>query len=253
MSIIHSFHKNSKPIINLEDLCTKSDVTLDVCIINFSEKIMNALIEDDLLDLVSDSLIKTVSCTYPIYRFKDTNIGIFKTSVGAPITTGLMEEVSYFFSCSRFVLFGTCGSLDKNIPANSLIVPTHAYRDEGVSYHYMEPSDYIEIKNSQKVIKILEQLKVDFAVGRTWTTDAFYRETEAEMALRKQEGCIAVEMEISACQAVANYRGIEFYTFLYRGDNLDSKKWDRDLTSNMPKDERLKILNVALTIAKMVK
>lgn len=99
----------------------------------------------------------------------------------------------------------------------------------------------------------MEQLKVDFAVGRTWTTDAFYRETEAEMALRKQEGCIAVEMEISACQAVANYRGIEFYTFLYRGDNLDSEKWDRGLTSNMPKDERLKILNVALTIAKMVK
>lgn len=252
MSIINSYHINSKPIISPQDVYVKSEITFDACIINFSSKIMDALIEDDVIELISDSTLKSVSCYYPIYRFKGTNIGIFKTTVGAPITSGLMEEVNYIHSCNKFVMFGTCGGLDKNIPASSLIVPTHAYRDEGVSYHYMEPSDYIEINNSSIVAKILKDMNIEFVEGKTWTTDAFFRETEEEMALRRQEGCIAVEMEISACQAVANYREIEFYTFLYRADNLDSEKWDRGVTSNMPKDERLKILNVAFTIAKII-
>lgn len=253
MSIIDSFHKNSRAIIKVENAYLKSDVVFDSFIVTFSSRILDALIEDKAIELISEDIIKSISCNYPVYRFIGTNIGLIKTTVGAPITSAIIEEVAYVFSCNKAVVFGTCGSLDKSIPANKLIVPTEAYRDEGVSYHYMEPSDYIKMNNTDSVCHILDKLQIGYVIGKTWTTDAFYRETEEEMALRKKEGCIAVEMELSACQAVCNYANIELFAFLYRADNLDSDSWEKgQRDSLLPKDERLKILNVAYEIAKAI-
>ena len=252
MSIIDSFDSEKSSTINLCDVYPISEHTLDACIINFSYKIMDALLEDDLIELLDGETIKSVACKYPIYICKGTNIGIVKTTIGAPIAAGLIEEIGHVFSCNKFVMFGSCGGLDKDIPSNKLIVPTHAYRDEGMSYHYAPPSDYIEVKNHAKVSQILTDLNIDFVKGKTWTTDAFYRETRRNMQIRRSEGCIAVEMEVSACQAVADFRKHEFYNFLYRADNLDSSQWDKGILSSISMDERLKHYFIALEIAKRV-
>lgn len=249
MSIIDAFDSDKGSTINPHDVYVKSIHTLDVCIINFSYKIMNALTEDGLVELLDGETIKSIACKYPVYKYKGTNIGIVMTTVGAPIASTLIEEIGYVFSCRKFVMFGSCGGLDRGITSNMLIVPTHAYRDEGMSYHYAPAGDYIEIKNHGRVADILTELNIDFVQGRTWTTDAFYRETRRNMERRKREGCIAVEMEVSACQAVADFRGYEFYNFLYRADNLDSSKWERGILSSVSIDERLKHFFVALEIA----
>ena len=251
--ITDSFDISSPAVMDRCDVLKKSELALDAVIINFSYKIMDALIEDGLLEPVDEEpLIKSVSCPYPVYRYKGTNIGIVKTTVGAPIAAGLIEEISYVYSTGKFVLFGSAGGLDKSISPGALIVPTHAYRDEGMSYHYAPPSDYIEVKNHDTVSTILEDLGIEHVKGRTWSTDAFYRETRATMAKRVAEGCIAVEMELSACQAVADFRGADLYAFLYRADNLDSAKWEKSILSDISIDERLKHFFVALHIAKRI-
>lgn len=254
MSIINSYDETKTSVINPEDCLPKHPLKLDACIINFSYKVTDALLGDGLLDEIEGEggVIKSVSHLYPVYLIKGTNIGFIQTSVGAPMTSGLIEEISYIFSCKKFIMFGSCGGLDKSISANKLIVPTHAYRDEGVSYHYAPPSDYIEIKNSVKVAFILQKLNIDHVCGRIWTTDALYRETRRNLELRKADGCIAVDMEVSACQAVADFRGLEFYNFLYRADNLDSTKWDKGILSDISLDDRLQHFFLALHIAKHV-
>lgn len=253
MSIINSFRKNGKPKITVEDVYKKNSATLKVFIVTFSEKIIDALINDGLIELLSEDAIKSISCSYPVYRFVNSDIGIVKTTVGAPITSALIEEVAYVFSCKKVVFFGSCGGLDKNISPSKIIIPTDAYRDEGTSYHYLEPSDYIKIKNADKIAELFSSMNVDFAKGKTWTTDAFYRETEEEVEERKSEGCICVEMEVSACQAVCDYAGLEFYPFLYRADNLDASSWDKGVVDkSLPKDERLKILSLAYFVAKKI-
>ena len=53
-----------------------------------------------------------------------------------------------------------------------------------------------------------------------WTTDAIMRETVGQMLRRKNEGCIAVEMEIAGVQAVCDFHGLELYCFVATGDVL---------------------------------
>ena len=45
----------------------------------------------------------------------------------------------------KLVLFGTCGVLDEDIKETSIIIPSHALRDEGTSFHYVEASDEIAV------------------------------------------------------------------------------------------------------------
>ena len=249
MSITDSFDPVGKPLITPADSYRKSPYALDVCVINFSQKIMDALIGDGVVELLEADRVRCVSCYFPVYRVRGTNIGIVKTTVGAPITAALAEEMSYVYSCRKFVMFGSCGGLDSSIAPGKLIVPTHAYRDEGMSYHYAPPADYIEVKNHAFVASALDSLGVGYVTGRTWTTDAFYRETDLLCARRRAEGCIAVEMEVIAVQAVADFYGLELYNFLYRADNLDAASWECSYLSDMPHDERLSHFYVALEVA----
>ena len=106
------------------------------------------------------------------------------------------------------------------------MVPTESYRDEGTSYHYATPSDYIINKNSNVVKEFLESKRLPYVLGKNWTTDAFYRETENNITKRKNDGCISVDMECSAMQAVCDFRNLELYYFFTSADLLDSPEWD---------------------------
>lgn len=73
----------------------------------------------------------------------------------------------------------------------------------------------------------MESKKLPYVLGKNWTTDSFYRETENNLAKRKADGCISVEMECSAMQAVCDFRGLQLYYFLTSGDLLDAPEWDQ--------------------------
>lgn len=59
-------------------------------------------------------------------------------------------------------------------------------------------------------------------------------------------------MELSAIQAVTDFRNLELYNFLYRSDNLDCEQWEKEITSKVNRDDRLKSFFVALEIAKRI-
>jgi len=139
----------------------------------------------------------------------------------------MLEDVSTMLDCKKILVFGSAGTLDKSC-YGKVVVPTFAYRDEGASYHYAEPADYIEIKNNKIVSAFMEKHKIPFATGKVWTIDAFYRETERNMQRRKQEGCVVVDMECSALQALCDFRGFDLYYFLLSGDLLDAPEWDEE-------------------------
>jgi uridine phosphorylase len=118
--------------------------------------------------------------------------------------------------------------LDGAIGLGHVVVPATAVRDEGTSYHYLPPSR--EVAASPAAVQAIEQAlqkhHVPYVVGKTWTTDAIYRETPTRIARRRAEGCHVVEMEAAAFFAVAQFRGVRFGQLLYGGDDLTGDSWD---------------------------
>ena len=165
--------------------------------------------------------------------YKDTDIAFYLSRVGAPACVVGFEEI-VAMGAKKFVLFGSCGVLDDDKVKNKLIIPISAVRDEGTSYHYIAPSPEIEADpHSVKILEsVLSNCGYPYIKGKTWTSDAIYRETLPLIQERKQESCIAVEMECASMLAVAKYRHIPFIQFLYGADDLSSEIWDiRDLAS----------------------
>ncbi len=150
----------------------------------------------------------------------------YKTYVGAPACVGTIEDALSVIKTNKYIVFGGAGCLDKEIAHGKVMVPTEAYRDEGTSYHYAPASDYITIKNADIVAKFMEINKIPYVKGKTWTTDAFYRETINNFKKHKEDGCISVEMECAALQAMCSFRGLGLYTFFSSGDLLDAPEWD---------------------------
>jgi len=143
------------------------------------------------------------------------------------MSAALLEE-AIAFGCRKFIACGGAGVLNKDIAVGHLIVVSSAVRDEGASYHYLPPSREAVADETgvQALVRVLENRNVPHLVGKTWTTDAPYRETPARIARRREEGCLTVEMESAGMMAVAQFRGVTFGQVLYGGDDLSGAEWD---------------------------
>lgn len=190
---------------------------------------------DVLRDLADKGELKTAHNLrsemglHPIYEmeFAGTKLAVFHPCVGAPTAGALLEEL-IAHGCRKFIACGGAGVLDGEIARGHVVLPTSAVRDEGTSYHYLPPSR--EVAPSASAIKVLRRILdshgCPYVSGKTWTTDAFYRETRTKIARRRAEGCLTVEMEAAAFFAVAQFRNVEFGQLLYGGDDCSGEVWD---------------------------
>jgi uridine phosphorylase len=166
---------------------------------------------------------------HPLYEIvhRGQRLAICHPGVGAPLAAGLLEEL-IGYGCRAFVACGGCGVLDRDIPLGGLVVVSAAVRDEGTSYHYIPPAREVEAQEAgvAALLSALRERNIPHRVGKTWTTDAPYRETPTDIARRRQEGCLVVDMEAAALIAVARYRRVTLGQILYGGDDLSGDEWD---------------------------
>lgn len=180
---------------------------------------------------------------HPLYLYTtgERTIALLHQAVGAPLAAALLEE-TIAVGGRKFIACGGAGVLDRTVTMGQLLVPTAAVRDEGTSYHYLPPAREVEPTPAAvaAIESVLTRRKIDYVLTKTWTTDAYFRETRDKVALRREEGCLTVEMEAAALFAVARYRGVEFGQVLYGGDNLDADQWEhRDWIKNQSVREML--------------
>lgn len=166
---------------------------------------------------------------HPIYEIEyiGRRLAFYQPGVGAPLAAGLMEE-AIAYGCRKFIACGGCGVLEKGMAVGNLIVVSGAVRDEGTSYYYLPPESEVAAhpKGIAALEAVLQESKVPYRKGKTWTTDAPYRETRQRMKRRIDQGCITVEMEAAALIAVAQHRRVSFGQLLYAGDDLSGSQWD---------------------------
>jgi len=197
------------------------------CIVCFFREVIDKVISEHDAKIVAEN--RWEDGPHHVYEisYQNQRLAFFHPGVGAPLAAGLLEEV-IAFGCRKFIACGGCGVLEKDIAVGNTIVASGAIRDEGVSYHYIPPDREI-IANDVGVnalVNVLSNRGVPYRVGKTWSTDAPYRETLNKIAKRKEEGCLTVEMESAGMMAVAQFRGVFFGQVLYVGDDLSGSEWD---------------------------
>jgi len=237
------FDTDRDPIIKPTDFLEKT--LPEKCIITFFRKELEQLVEEQKLPVLG--YLRSEVLDIPIYRYPD------KTCITMPFSTapgaaGTIEEL-HAMGCEKFIICGGAGSLIAASSVGEIIVPTSAVRDEGTSYHYLSPSREVACHKEavEFVTAALERWGIPYTTGKTWTTDAMYRETPEMIARRRQEGCVTVEMEAAAFFAVSQYYDLPLAQLLYAGDDVSGEKWD-SRNWNRQKNVRANLIMTALKL-----
>lgn len=250
MGITYAYDKDGTPVITPDKVYGTKAMHADTCIVTFSHSVLKKVLEEFTYEIAGQ--FGSANGMSDIYYLPEQDILFFMSPIGAPAAGCALQEVQYLGDVKNFICFGSCGLIG-DIAKDKVIVPTEAYREEGFSYHYAPPSDYITIENHEFVKKVLTDHNIPCVSGRTWTTDAIYMETDSKVLKRKNDGCLCVEMESSALQAISSYLRVNLFVFFISGD-IVREDWDRaDLGGYREQYKQLFAFEAALLIAEELK
>ncbi len=146
------------------------------------------------------------------FERRGQRIGIVGNAVGAPYAVLLAEQM-FASGCRLLISITSSGQLKSLGETPYYVLAEEAWRDEGTSYHYLPPADFAAA--DPKLIDAAWRALADGGLsvhadgglrvhkGRTWTTDAPFRETQAVIEEGRALGLAAIEMETAALYAFA--------------------------------------------------
>jgi uridine phosphorylase len=164
------------------------------------------------------------------------------SGIGSPNAVTVIEEL-IALGGKFFINRGYAGGLQNE----GVFLCQKALRDEGTSYHYIKDGQYIypDKKLTKKLEKSLKKQNLNYKKGITWTIDAPYRETKAEITHYKKQGISTVEMEASALFAVAKYRKVKIASAFVVSDTL-GEKWEPKFHHRKVKESLNKLFDAAV-------
>ncbi len=180
-----------------------------------------------------------------VYIYKD--IGFVRmTGIGSPHASSIVEGL-IALGGKNFLNIGTAGGLHHE----GVFLCEKALRDEGTSHHYLPKGDFVlpDEKLTEKLGKFIQKENLEYFKGTTWTIDAPYRETKAEVEHYSKNGIATVEMEAAALFAVAKYRKVKIASAFVVSDLL-GKKWQPKFHRFDIKKTQNKLIDVAVSCLK---
>jgi len=197
------------------------------CVMPIYGSIIEKLMQEGRLEKIYELYTPLVPIGIYKMEHEGKSITVSHPGIGSAWAGAHLEEL-IAFGCRKFVACGSAGVLTPELKRGAIIIPVSALRDEGTSYHYFPPSRTIDMDPEvvRKLELVLQKHDVEYKIGKTWTTDAFFRETKEKIARRKTEGCITVEMECSAFLAVARFRNVTFGQYLSAADDISGDDWN---------------------------
>jgi uridine phosphorylase len=206
--------------------------------------------QSSLFDDVVDELGRPPTRTFrrrPFALFEGSEqAGVMSLRSGAPAATVDFEH-AVAWGVRRFVLVGTAGALGSSLSIGDLVLCERALRDEGTSHHYAEPSRYAYPSGdlTEQLAVSLESLGNRYERGTTWTTDAPYRETEAEIRTYREEGVHVVDMEAAALFCVARRRDVAIAACFAVSDLLGTPSWRPAFHDHLTRQGALRLVDAA--------
>jgi uridine phosphorylase len=135
------------------------------------------------------------------------HFGIVRWAVGAPFAV-LVAEQLFVSGCRLLLSMTSGGQIARPAPPPYFVLIDRALRDEGTSYHYLPPAEYVAAERglADAAMAACAARGLPIRRGASWTTDAPFRETAAAIEARRAAGILAVEMEAAGLYAFAARR-----------------------------------------------
>ena len=154
-------------------------------------------------------------------------IGLIGCAVGASFAV-LVAEQLFAAGCELLLSITSAGQIVPQGEPPYFVLIEEALRDEGTSHHYRPPSSYAPLNPSlhERLRGSLSDVPVPVHTGRSWTTDAPYRETETAITAARAEGIMAVEMEAAALYTFADVRDHSVVCFAHVTNQMAVEEGD---------------------------
>ena len=141
------------------------------------------------------------------FEHGNEGFGIIGCAVGASFAV-LVAEQLFASGCRFLVSMTSAGQIVERAAPPYFVLIDRALRDEGTSYHYLPPAEFVAAE--QRLVEaVASELAASGQIvprGASWTTDAPFRETAAAIESGRAHNILAVEMEAAGLYAFAQAR-----------------------------------------------
>lgn len=169
---------------------------------------------------------------------------------GGPVCATVIEEMAYL-GVKYIIGYGYSGSLREEFIPGSIVLESSGFVSDGTSREYSELS---EVKASEHLMTHYNKLDVSLRegvlLGRTWTTDAIYREYPSKIQSWLKAGADFVNMDTAHFYAVSSAAGIEALCFSLISDYVGGKKWKQQFHDL--EESRVQLYQIVLKLAASV-
>jgi uridine phosphorylase len=196
----------------------------EVCILDPDGDIVRYLEKNNLAELN-----QCWACYHSnLYTFKSNGLalGIIGCAVGSSYAVLVAEQL--FVSGCQLLISVTSAGIINPIDGSDFIIITESLRDEGTSFHYLPDDEKSEIDSTllNQLSPILSNPSLFVSKGKSWTTDAPYRETQSSIDHAKSLGITAVEMEAAALYAYAKAKNKSVVCFAHLTNTMAQQHGD---------------------------
>ena len=170
--------------------------------------------------------------------------GIVGRVVGASFAVLVAEEL-FASGCQLLLSITSAGQIISMGSPPYIVLIERALRDEGTSYHYLPPSPYSSLHSSLRegLSTQWNHTQVPLYTGASWTTDAPFRETEAQIEWCREQGILAVEMEAAALYAFASVKQRDVICFAHVTNQMGQTEGDFEKGEASGSDTALHVIS----------
>lgn len=176
-----------------------------VCVLDFDGDLSDGLVRDGAV-----APVPAWACFHTQMlglTIDDVPCGVIPRTIGGPYAV-LVAEQLHAAGAQVIVGLTSAGRVAPALPLPCIVVADEAVRDEGTSLHYLPESVTVATPTPRLADLLAHALAPLTSVrrGLIWTTDAPYRETDAQLRRWAGRGVLAVEMQAASLFAFAHAR-----------------------------------------------
>ncbi len=184
--------------------------------------------------------------------YKGKTISVMGSGMGMPSIGIYSFELYKFYGVENIVRIGSCGAYTADLELYDVLLVDSAWSESSYATTQAGLSKRVEYtypdkELNKKIMSVAKDLNIHVTQGCIHSSDVFYRENfEEYIAINKEKGAIAVEMESFALFHNAKVLGKKAACLLTVSDNLVTKE---ETSSEERQNAFTKMMEVALGLA----